>query len=79
MPDLKGTVITLHCLIHINVIQLQQDDEYRKHHLGCWSGKITIKKKEMYDYIKSLTFIMFLKTYACVLVLLSLFGLQIIQ
>lgn len=30
MPDLKGTVITLHCLIHINVIQLQQDKEYRR-------------------------------------------------
>lgn len=86
MPDLKGSIITLHCLIYINVIQLQQDGELGKYQRAAdgerWKEEEEVKrglKIKRRCYIKNLTFIMFLKTYACVSVLLSLLGLQIIQ
>lgn len=37
VPNLEGSVVTLHCLIHVDVIQLQCDKERR--------GRVKKKKK----------------------------------
>lgn len=72
VPDLEGAVVALHRLVHVNVVQLRD----RTHRVSWGSGKMSTKEKVV---VESCTFIMFLKTYCCVSVLLSLLGLQIMQ
>lgn len=43
VPDLEGSVVALHRLVHVNVVQLWQDGESKKHRSGkkkqCWKRK----------------------------------------
>lgn len=34
VPDLEGSVVALHRLVHVNVVQLWQDGESKKHRSG---------------------------------------------
>lgn len=49
MPDLKGTVIPLHCFIHVNVIQLQRNYEIKiiqatDHEMNDNNSQVTVKE-----------------------------------